>query len=161
MSDPHLTARQRRMARRPGRKLLGVDLGERRVGVAVSDDTGLIATPVTVIDLRKGSLADVAQLAHELQVDAIVAGLPLNMAGDEGRQALDVRLQCDELAGLTSLPIVFWDERLTTAIAEDMIAKRGARRRKQVRQLDAIAAAIMLQSYLDSHPLPRDTRADG
>ena len=155
MSSSPLTARQRRAAKRPGRKLLGLDLGERRIGVAVSDDTGLIATPINVIDLRRGSLADIARIALEQTVDAIVAGLPLNDAGDEGYQARDVRSQCAALSDLTPLPIVMWDERLTTAIAEDILAARGRPSRKRLAELDAVAAAVMLQSYLDSHPLER------
>lgn len=152
MSQPPRTARQRRAARRPGRKLLGLDLGARRVGIAISDDTGQIATPLRVIDLRTASLADIARIAEEEHVAGIIVGLPVNMSGEEGFQAREVRRQCDALARHTTLPIVLWDERLTSAIAEEIIAERRRGRRRPA-NVDAIAAAIMLQSFLDSHPM--------
>jgi len=161
LSGAPQTARQRRTARRPGRKLLGIDLGARRIGIAVSDDTGLIAAPVAVIDLQRGDLSDIALVATKYDVEAIVAGLPVNSMGDEGFQARDARAQCARLADLTQLPIVMWDERLTTAIAEDILAARGRSRRPRRDDLDAVAAAVMLQSYLDSHPLPRGDHSGG
>jgi len=139
--------------------LLGVDLGDRRIGVAVSDDTGLLATPLTVLDLRVASLDDVVRLAQEQGVAGIVAGLPLNAEGDEGYQARAVRAQCARIEKATALPIVLWDERLTTAIAEDIVAVRSKPGKGRRPPLDAIAAAIMLQSFLDSHPLPDRRRA--
>jgi putative holliday junction resolvase len=142
--------------RRPGPKLLGLDLGKRRVGVAVSDDTGVIASPLRIIDLKHASLADIASLAHELRADGIVVGLPKGMSGDEGFQARETRAMAAEIEQHTHLPIIFWDERLTSAIADRVLAgdKRSSRERRG--QRDAIAAAVLLQSYLDANPLRRE-----
>lgn len=153
------TARQRRKLReRPGRKLLGLDLGERRVGVAVSDDLGSISFPVGAIDLRHQTLEDVARLAQEQNVEGIVAGLPTTLSGDEGFQARQARAMAAELAEMIDLRIVFWDERLTSAIADRLLdADRGNRRKNRTSgDRDAIAASIMLQGYLDANPYQRD-----
>lgn len=142
--------------RRPGRKLVGLDLGERRIGVAVSDDTGVIASPDRIIDLRHGSLQDVATLVAEVGAAGIVVGLPKGMRGDEGHQARAARAQAAELETLVEVPIMFWDERLTSAIADRALEQGGRRARDRRGERDAIAAAVMLQSYLDANPITPD-----
>ncbi len=142
--------------RRPGPKLVGLDLGERRIGIAVSDDTGIIASPDRIIDLRNGSLADVASLVAEVGATGIIVGLPKGMSGEEGFQAREARTQAAELEKLVDVPVIFWDERLTSAIADRALEQGGRRARDRRTARDAIAAAIMLQSYLDANPLPRD-----
>ena len=144
-----------RRTRRPGRKLLGVDLGERWVGVAATDDTGVLASPVETVDLRRTTLAAVAELAAERAVAGIVVGLPRTMAGKEGFQAEQARSQAEALQQLTEIPMLFWDERLTTAMAERIAARRKRRRGSRDAPSDALAAAIMLQSYIDAHPIRR------
>jgi putative holliday junction resolvase len=146
----------RRKPRRPGPKLLGLDLGERRIGVAVSDDLGIIATPLRIVDLKRQALSDVAALAAELGVDGIVVGLPRGMRGDEGYQARETRTMAAEIEALTDIPIMFWDERLTSAIADRVLSGLGRSAKSRRVERDAIAAAVMLQSYLDAHPLQRD-----
>jgi putative holliday junction resolvase len=146
--------------RRPGRKLLGLDLGERRIGIAVSDDTGIIASPLRIIDLRRGQIDDVAKVVSELNVAGIVVGLPKGMRGDEGFQARETRALAAKLEHLVNVPLIFWDERLTSAIADRVLADAGRSARERRDQRDAIAAAVMLQSYLDAHPIPRDTLAE-
>ena len=142
----------RRKPRRTGPKLLGLDLGERRVGVAVSDDLGIIASPLRIIDLKHDTLADVAAVATDTGVDGIVVGLPIGMGGSEGHQARETRALAAELGQLVTVPIVFWDERLTSAIADRALANAGRSSRERRVQKDAIAAAVLLQSYLDAHP---------
>ncbi len=149
------TARQRKQLReRPGRKLLGLDLGERRVGIAISDDLGSIAFPVGIVDLRSQTLEDVAEIARQHNIDGIVAGLPTTLSGEEGFQAREARSMADALSKLVDVRIVFWDERLTSAIA-DRVIESGGRRKKHRNSgdRDALAASIMLQGYLDAHPL--------
>jgi putative Holliday junction resolvase len=145
----------RRKPRRPGPKLLGLDLGERRIGVAVSDDTGIIASPERIIDLRRASIADVAGLAAEFNVDGIVVGLPKGMSGDEGYQARETRAMAAEIEALVDVPIIFWDERLSSQIADEALSRRVKSPRERRTQLDAIAAAVTLQSYMDANPIPR------
>ncbi|MEX1158093.1 MAG: Holliday junction resolvase RuvX [Thermomicrobiales bacterium] len=143
----------RRKPRRPGPKLLGLDLGERRIGVAVSDDTGVIASPVRIIDLKRATLEDVANLAGEFKVDGIIVGLPKGMSGDEGFQARETRAMAAEIEAFVSVPIIFWDERLSSYIADQALSARVKSPRERRKQLDAIAAAVTLQSYLDANPL--------
>ncbi len=139
----------RKRTKRPGAKLLGLDLGERWLGVAVTDDTGVLAAPVDTIDLRRDELDSVVRFAEKFEVAGIVAGLPQTLSGQEGFQARKARDQVEELRLLTNLPIVFWDERMTSQIA-DQLSKRHKKRAKT--KADAIAAAIMLQSYVDANP---------
>jgi putative holliday junction resolvase len=145
----------RRKPRRPGPKLLGLDLGERRIGVAISDDTGIIATPVQIIDLHRATLEDVARIAVEFKVDGIVVGLPKGMNGDEGYQARETRAMAAEIEALVSVPVIFWDERLSSFIADQALSARVKSPRERRKQLDAIAAAVTLQSYLDANPIDR------
>lgn len=140
-----------RRYRRPGRKLLGLDLGERRVGVAVTDDTGILASPLEIIDLRRHSLERVADLARQLGVAGIVAGLPRTMSGTEGFQARQTREQIDQLRQLTDLPIILWDERLTTAIADQMLSSKRRSPQQRRKERDALAAAVLLQDYINAH----------
>jgi putative holliday junction resolvase len=135
--------------------VLGIDAGERRVGVAMSDELRLLASPVTVLDRRPKGLAPVFEALVEIvqreQVREIVIGLPLNADGSEGRQARRAR----EFAGLTErvvgLHVTLWDERLSTREAEAIVRAQGRnlRRVRQRGELDAIAAAAILQDYLD------------
>jgi putative Holliday junction resolvase len=121
--------------------------------VAVSDDTGVIASPERIIDLRRATLDDVARLASEFNVDGIVVGLPKGMSGSEGFQARETRAMAAEIEALVDVPIVFWDERLSSAIADQALSRSVKSSRDRRKQLDAIAAAVTLQSYLDANPL--------
>lgn len=150
-----MKAPSRRVRRnRPGRKLLGLDLGERRIGVAVSDAGGTLATPLETVDLKQTSLRAVAELAARHQVEGIVVGLPTTLSGIEGHQAIETRRHAAELGELTATPIVFWDERLTSAMADRILTQSGRRTKRERGLRDAVAAALMLQSFLDAHPLP-------
>ena len=135
-----------------------MDLGERWIGVAGTDDTGVLASPITTIDLRRLPLSEVARIAEERDVGGIVVGLPKTMSGKEGFQAERARAQGAELSECTTLPVIYWDERLTTSMAEQ-IAKTGKRRhRKRNAKPDALAAAVLLQSYIDAVPYRRRSR---
>ena len=157
-TQPAPTPYRRRPHRdaRPGAKLLGVDVGERRVGLAVSDDTGLMAFPLRIIDLKREPLAAVAAAAREQRVAGVVVGLPKGGGGVEGYQARAVRAVVAELEPLLDVPVVFADELLTSAIAERVLADSGVKARDRRGKLDAIAASIMLQGYLDEHPMRLD-----
>lgn len=124
------------------------------MGVAVSDDLGMMAFPVGIVDLRHETLDAVAALASEHNADGIVAGLPTTLRGEEGYQAREARSMAEELAEKVSIRIVFWDERLTSYMADRVIEDRGKKRKsRNAGERDAIAAAIMLQDYLDANPL--------
>ncbi len=135
-------------------RLIGLDVGEKRIGVAVSDGLGMTAQPVGVVE-RKSLDKDVArilELLAEYDIDCAVAGLPLQMNGDEGEQAARVRHFCNAFSKRTELEVVYQDERLTSAQSERMLIDSGVRRDKRRQVIDKMAATLILQAYMDSHP---------
>ncbi len=131
-------------------RYLALDLGERRIGVAISDTTGMLARPLEIFQRtsRAVDFSHISALIHVHQVGAVVMGLPLNMDGTEGRQAAWVRDYSAALAESLAVPIHLWDERLTSEEAADVIRGQGKSPVKGA--LDAVAAAVILQSYLDA-----------
>lgn len=134
-------------------RALGLDLGERRVGVAVCDSAGTVATPVETL-VRSGNperdLRDIAELVTEWQAEIVVVGMPFSLDGGEGPAAVAARAEIDRLEKLLAVPVVSYDERLTTVIAERRLMEqqmKGPRRRGVV---DQVAAAVILQSWLDA-----------
>lgn len=137
-------------------RIVGLDLGEKRIGVAAADDRTRVAIPVTTVTVSGDPVEAVLQIIREQRADEVVIGLPLSMSGalgSQGQLALEIAEQVQSLSGL---PVHTWDERLTTVQAE---RARGAPvRRKSARTAmagrDAAAAAIMLQAFLDSRRPP-------
>lgn len=127
---------------------LGLDLGSKRIGVAASDPLGKLAFALKVVSSRslREDVEGIAALAREGGAEGIVVGLPLRLTGDEGPQARRARNFAGELEKATGLAVVLWDERLSTVAAER--SRREARVRSA--EIDAQAAAIILQNYLDS-----------
>jgi putative Holliday junction resolvase len=133
-------------------RTLGLDVGERRIGVAIGDELGMIASPLTTIERGRGDVAAIANLVTDHGTRCVVVGMPTGLSGREGPQAAAVRLFVEELRGAvdTAVPIEFWDERLTTVVAERALRERGTRRSKRRGEVDAVAAAVILQGYLDA-----------
>ena len=131
---------------------MGLDLGTTPIGVATSDLTRQIATPVTTINRTKFTpdAAELLAIAAREHVGVIVLGLPINMDGSEGPRAQATRAFARNLARLTSLAIVFWDERLSTAAVERMLIQADASRAKRGKVIDKLAAAYILQAALDA-----------
>lgn len=135
----------------PGRPLLGLDLGTRTIGVAVSDTFRRIASPLETVRRTKFG-ADAARLlliADGRQAGGFVLGLPRNMDGSEGPRAQSTRGFARNLAGLTDLPITFWDERLSTVAAERALIEADTSRRRRAEVIDHVAAGYILQGFLD------------
>ncbi len=134
-------------------RVLGLDVGDRRIGVAISDPNGQIAVPLRT--LLRTSLEDVigtiAGLVAKEEVSSIVVGLPLRMDGTTGPQAESVQEFVRALLPAVKVPVTLWDERLSTVEAEQRLRHGRSSRRRKVEQ-DALAAAIILQGYLDSRP---------
>jgi putative holliday junction resolvase len=131
-------------------RLLGLDVGDRRIGIAVSDPTGSLARPVEIYQ-RRGVRVDVKHIldvAGGLEADPIVVGLPKNMNGTEGPQAAKTREFAVALER-DGCSVVLWDERLSTIEAVRRINERGHKRRSGLPRVDSEAAAIILQNYLD------------
>lgn len=137
---------------RPG-PVAALDLGEKRIGVALSDSTRTIASPHSVV--RRASRAEdfgrFAALIETHRVSLIVIGLPITLDGQEGQRAAWVRDYAGDLGLHIDIPIEFWDESLTTVAATDALHTQGRRGRKLRDRVDAVAAALILQSYLDAH----------
>lgn len=135
-----------------GQRVLGVDLGSRRIGLAVSDVTKTLASPMGVV--KRSSNAEVRQalagLVEAHQVGQVVVGYPRNMDGTAGSQARIVERDVERLIRPLGLPVVLWDERLSTYEAERLKREAGRRKGRDRKDLDAMAAAVILQSYLDS-----------
>ncbi|HUF49712.1 MAG TPA: Holliday junction resolvase RuvX [Longimicrobiales bacterium] len=135
-------------------RILGVDYGERRVGLAISDPTATIAQPLTVLTRRAGKrppVQAIADLAVEYAVTHIVVGLPLTLAGDDSDWTREVRLFGEKLAARAGRGVTFADERLTSVAAERAIRSLGLKRsaRAQKERVDAAAAVLILQAHLD------------
>ena len=136
----------------PDKRLMGLDLGSKTIGVATSDRTRMIATPIETI-ARKKFTQDAERLiaiAEAENIGLIILGLPVNMDGTEGPRCQSTRAFARNFARLSSLPIVFWDERLSTAAVERMLIQADASRAKRDEVIDKLAAAWILQAALDS-----------
>lgn len=130
---------------------LGVDLGTKRIGLALSDPGGAIATPLFAIQRQggKADLQEIAQIARDYEVEEIVVGLPLNLRGEQAEAAQAALKEIAVLRDLAGLPVEVSDERLTSAVAERGMRDSGLDSRQRRGQVDKVAATIMLQSYLD------------
>jgi len=137
-------------------RVLGIDFGDARIGLAASDPSGSIALPLDTLE-RVGPRQDVERIARrvrELEARVVVVGLPKLLSGAEGRQAALTREFADRLARrLGDVPVELWDERLTTAEAERTMISGGVGRRRRKTRVDPIAAALILQGYLDARRL--------
>lgn len=134
-------------------RALGLDAGSRRIGVALSDELGITAQPLEVIDAKaeRDPVARIAALCAEHGVDTIVIGLPLSMSGgDRGAGSARARDLAARLGAAVRAEIVLWDERFSTAAAERSLIEGGARREKRRAVVDKIAAALILQGWLDA-----------
>lgn len=134
-------------------RIMGLDIGDVRIGIALSDERAILASGVESYT-RKNEQTDVeyiAKSAAALGASRIVVGLPINMNGTEGPQATKMRAFAAALGKHTSLPVVFYDERLTTAQAERTLIKGNVSRQKRRKVIDKLAAQLILQSYLDAH----------
>ena len=135
-------------------RLLGLDPGQRRIGVALSDPRGVIASPHSVIDQRRHDpLVVIAELCREQEVATIVVGLPISLSGVEGLAAEAARSFGDQVAKATGRNLVYCDERFTSVQAERVLLKADVPRSKRREVRDKVAAAVMLQGYLDAENL--------
>ena len=139
--------------RRPGVRALGIDPGTKRIGLAVSDLSGTIASPLSVLQRSRSQhhdLAEIARIVREEEVEVIVVGLPLNMDGSHGLAAERATADARRLATVVDVPIEMHDERRTTASADRSMLEAGLNAIERRQRVDKVAAAIMLQSWLDA-----------
>ena len=135
-------------------KTLGLDLGEKTLGIAISDSLGMIANGVETYQFKtahyKHALEYIVELLKKETISTIVLGLPKNMDNTEGEKAIISRRFAKKLEHATGAKIILWDERLTTQQADRILIKGGVRRENRKNHIDKIAATIILQSYLDN-----------
>ena len=132
-------------------RLLALDVGEKRVGVALSDETQTLARPLLTLKRasRKEDFAKLAAVCREHGIVKVIVGLPRTLRGEEGPQAQRVRRYATELQAALNLPMDFWDERFSSVDAQERLA-RSSRKPRAKGEIDAAAAAIILQEYLDA-----------
>ena len=137
------------------KRALGIDLGEARIGVAVSDELGMLAHPLETIHVKDVAdpLGRVAQLAKEKDVSHVIIGLPKNMDGTTGVAAEKARAFADKLRGQVDCIVRLWDERLTTVAAQRYLHDAGRNVKQSRAVIDQVAAQIILQGWLDSQAM--------
>lgn len=134
-------------------RVLGVDWGERRIGLALSDESGTLASPLATLTRRTGKrppVADILRTCQSHDVRAVVVGLPLDESGQEGPAAVAARELADALTRRGAPAVTLWDERMSTARALQAVREAGGSTRGRKDDLDALAAAVLLQTYLDA-----------
>lgn len=136
-------------------RIMGLDFGSKTVGVAVSDSLLITAQGLEIIQRKeenklRRTLARIEELIEEYEVEEIVLGLPLNMNATEGVRVELTREFQEKLERRTGLPVILWDERLTTVAADKIMMERGVRRERRKDYVDKIAETLILQGYLDS-----------
>ena len=134
-------------------RFIGVDLGSRRIGIAVSDFTGSVASPLTVVHRGKSKRIDhdaIARIVRDEEAEAIVVGLPLNMDGSHGSAARAAAAEAEQISTVAGVPAYLHDERLTTVTAERALKEANMRAEDRRHVVDKIAAAVLLQSWLDA-----------
>jgi putative Holliday junction resolvase len=160
-------------------RLMALDVGEVRIGIALSDASGFLASPYTTLYVSRDAAqtrAAIQRVIDETGAEQLIIGLPISLDGQIHAQAERVKAFAAELQAEITLPMTFWDERLSTVEAERLLAERGIKprmrrqgqgnrgggRRKRTSQqgIDALAAAVILQEYLDQHPVREATRSN-
>jgi putative Holliday junction resolvase len=150
------TAKLERMDTRSARqpRYLGLDVGNRRIGVAVSDELGWTAQPILTLMRKRNPREDqrsLARLARRFEVVGIVVGNPIHISGELSAQAVKTQTFATQLGELTGLPIYLWDERLTSHEAHQILYEAGHKRQEHRRVVDQVAATLILQSFLEEH----------
>jgi putative holliday junction resolvase len=145
---------------RGDKRLLGIDLGQARIGLAVSDELGMLAHPLETFPAAssKKLLERIAAIVRERKIERIVVGLPRNMDGSVGPAAKEALAFVEKLRAQLPCPVVTWDERLTTVAANRFLRESGRKTRTTRGQIDQVAAQIILQNYLDHLQLAREAQ---
>ncbi|MCX6013860.1 MAG: Holliday junction resolvase RuvX [Chloroflexi bacterium] len=132
-------------------RILGLDIGFKRTGVAMSDEEEILASPLIVLENSDEAslILSISEMCNKNRVELIVVGLPQSLTGKIGKQATKVQEFVERLREIIKIPAITWDERLTTVTAVRMMQETRSKKAKNKQRIDAIAAAVILQSYLD------------
>lgn len=143
-------------------RVIGIDLGSKRIGIALSDSDLTVATPLDVVE-RSGNVEKdhiaILKITDEWEVQKIIVGLPISLDGTLGPSAQSVMDEIKMLRGVTDIPIETHDERFTTVTAEQILLQQNVKRDKKKRVIDKVAAAIILQGWIDSFNKSKDARS--
>ncbi len=144
-------------------RILALDVGEKRIGVAISDLSQSLARSLKVVQRgsRQEDFAAVARLVEEYEVEKVVVGYPRSLNGMAGAQAERVERYAVGLTESLTVPVLLWDERFSTVSAERLMREAGVRSKKKRERIDAVAAAVILQDYLDSRQFAGEKGAEG
>ena len=135
-------------------RILGIDVGEARIGLALSDELGMLAHPLETVQVKVGNpIKHVAEVVAREKIETVVIGLPRNMSGTYGPAAEKAREFAAKLQALTPCKVKFWDERLTTVAAQKQLHESGKNTKNSRQVIDQVAAVLILQGYLDSQSL--------
>ncbi len=146
-------------------RLVGIDFGMARIGVSISDEQKIIASPLTTITAEKRAEATIDKVMRKLdehqrdygyEIEEIIVGLPLMMSGRMGMLADEAKHFAERLKARVTIPVVMWDERLTTVQAEKSLRESSLTRKRRAKVVDIVAAVIILQSYLDHRIIKRE-----
>ena len=142
------------------KRILGIDFGRVRVGLAISDELGLLAHPVETVpaDNSRQMIARIAEIVRDKEVARVIVGLPRKMDGSIGPAADEVLAFVEKLRAQLSCPVLMWDERLTTVAANRALSEAGQTTRKTRGHIDQVAAQLILQGYLDQLQLQAEER---
>ncbi len=134
-------------------RALGVDLGTKRIGLATSDASGTLASPLQVLNRSGSRLQDhqaIAAIVKEYEIDCVVVGMPLSMSGAAGAAAQSATIEVSQMTSVVGVPVLTYDERLTTVSAHQILQENNVPAKDRKNVIDKIAAAVMLQSWLDA-----------
>ena len=135
-------------------RILGIDVGEARIGLALSDELGMLAHPLETVQVKVGNpIKHVAEVVAREKIETVVVGLPRNMSGTYGPAADKAREFATRLQVLTPCKVKFWDERLTTVAAQKQLHESGRNTKNSRQVIDQVAAVLILQGYLDSQSM--------
>jgi putative holliday junction resolvase len=144
-------------------RVLGLDVGDRRIGLALSDSGGILASPLTIIEhsTEQQDIAAILKIAQEHGAERIIVGLPRLMNGDIGPQAQKVQTFAEAMRVAAQIPLEYRDERLTTVTAQRLKQETSSRRKNKVIRYDAMAAAVILQDYLEEQAIIKKRAESG
>ena len=142
-------------------KILALDVGQKRIGVATCDRLEIAATPYSVVKAGKNAVDEVVKILEKEEVEHIVIGLPVSFDGKERESCERARFFKNELEKKTNLPIEFVDEKFTSKIAENSLIEAGMRRENRKNVIDAVAASLILRGFLDKRRIQRELKTEG
>src|SRR4051812_44932415 len=134
-------------------RALGIDWGEKRIGVSLSNSDGTIATPYETLDNNIGTISRLKELINETNAEVLVVGLPTSLSGSDSDASIKISKQAEELRSSLGISVELFDERLTTVSAHNQLAQAGLNEKKRRNKVDSMAATIILQAWLDSRLL--------